>query len=361
MNLRPLGHEPYDFRLRSLRLSPVPTAHAAYMSLTKQGLDRRARCGRTLGGRTAALPRKRSRMTQTGPDVPAARARSRAGWRDWVRQIGLASVPVWSAGLLAFAPFLWRAIIRRRGKDWLVFAGYLAAVALTSMLLSIHKPPTAVNAVSGVLILGLVIGAPVHTLIAFRPGAGVPSFRGARAIRAVSELPARGEMREQSYRQEAAAYSDVAQAMQAGWPEQGTTRASAVQAGERRRSDEAARRPANREDRRRGGGRLKRANAAAKLAWNKSRADDAAARAARQAAHLEKTETRQAARAAAQAARIAAPRYGWVETRRTYRRETIFGNHRTETIVSLPSQRNARRRTRQKFGVTITEEWRRLD
>lgn len=56
----------------------------------------------------------------------------------------------------------------------------------------------------------------------------------------------------------------------------------------------------------------------------------------------------------------AEPHFGWVETKRTYRRKTIFGNRRTETIVKLPAQRNARRRMRQRFGVTITEEWRRL-
>jgi hypothetical protein len=55
------------------------------------------------------------------------------------------------------------------------------------------------------------------------------------------------------------------------------------------------------------------------------------------------------------------PQYGWVETRRTHRTKTIFGNRRTETIVSSPSQRNANRRTRQKGNVTITEEWRRID
>jgi DNA-binding SARP family transcriptional activator len=55
----------------------------------------------------------------------------------------------------------------------------------------------------------------------------------------------------------------------------------------------------------------------------------------------------------------------WVDAARFERLvgagKTIFGNRRSETIVSLPSQRNARRRTRQSFGVTITEEWRRID
>jgi hypothetical protein len=54
------------------------------------------------------------------------------------------------------------------------------------------------------------------------------------------------------------------------------------------------------------------------------------------------------------------PRYGWVETRRTYRRKKMFGGWETETIVSRPSQRNARRRTRSRGGVKIAEEWRRI-
>ena len=75
----------------------------------------------------------------------------------------------------------------------------------------------------------------------------------------------------------------------------------------------------------------------------------------------QKAALKAASRAPAQAARLAAPRYGWVETKRTYRSKTIFGNRRSETVVSLPNQRNARRRTRQRGGVTITEEWRRFD
>jgi hypothetical protein len=39
----------------------------------------------------------------------------------------------------------------------------------------------------------------------------------------------------------------------------------------------------------------------------------------------------------------------------------MLGNRRSKTIVSRPSQRNANRRTRQHFGVTITQEWQRLD
>jgi len=72
-------------------------------------------------------------------------------------------------------------------------------------------------------------------------------------------------------------------------------------------------------------------------------------------------QAKQARKQEEAAQKAAAPRYGWVETRRTYRSKTIFGNRRSETITSLPRQRNARRRTRQSFGVTITEEWRRLD
>jgi hypothetical protein len=45
------------------------------------------------------------------------------------RQVVWALVPIVSLGLLAFVPFLWLALIRRRVTDWVVFAAYLAAAA----------------------------------------------------------------------------------------------------------------------------------------------------------------------------------------------------------------------------------------
>ena len=43
------------------------------------------------------------------------------------RQIGWASVPVWSIGFLTPVPFLAYAITHRTRRDWWVCAGYLAA------------------------------------------------------------------------------------------------------------------------------------------------------------------------------------------------------------------------------------------
>jgi hypothetical protein len=55
------------------------------------------------------------------------RRRSRAGLR--LRQFAWASVPIWSVSFLVFVPFLRRAIVRRRTRDWVVFWAYCAAVA----------------------------------------------------------------------------------------------------------------------------------------------------------------------------------------------------------------------------------------
>jgi hypothetical protein len=48
------------------------------------------------------------------------------------RQILWALVPVLSIGLLAFVPFLWLALVRRRARDWAVFAAYLAVAVPNS-------------------------------------------------------------------------------------------------------------------------------------------------------------------------------------------------------------------------------------
>ena len=84
-----------------------------------------------------------------------------------LRQLAWASVPVWSLGLLAFAPFLSLALTRRRGRDWAVFAGYLLAVVLEVVVLSVagHKDPG--QALAGGLVLVLMGGAAVHAAVAF--------------------------------------------------------------------------------------------------------------------------------------------------------------------------------------------------
>ena len=104
------------------------------------------------------------------PDRP-----QRGGGSGRLRQVAWASVPIWSFSLLAFAPFLRIAFARRRARDWVVFAGYLAAVIVVVVLMSIAGPDDAVSlAAGGLAVLVMGIGG-VHAFVAFRPmpeGAG---------------------------------------------------------------------------------------------------------------------------------------------------------------------------------------------
>lgn len=106
-----------------------------------------------------------SRSSRTG--------RSRLAGRG--RQLAWASVPVWSLGLLAFAPFLRLAVARRTAKDWGVFAAYLAAVAAVTVLISVAPTKGAGSGFAGGIIIFLMGFAAVHALISFRPAADGPS------------------------------------------------------------------------------------------------------------------------------------------------------------------------------------------
>ena len=271
-------------------------------------------------------------MAQTSPGSRVAQARSHSRVRSLARQLGWASVPIWSVTLLAPAPFLMRAISRRRAADWAVFAAYLGIVVLELVLLTVGKAGSATATVGALLLLLLLLVAPVHAFVAFRPGAGPWSWRDMHAVSGAGEPAseqenvASADAMHDRHDEEAAAGRDVrADAKRAVKAERKAFRAAVAKARQERLDRKAPQ------------------------------------RAERAAQKAERAAQKAASRAAAQAARLAAPRYGWVETRRTYRRKTIFGNRRSETVVSLPSERNARRRTRQRGGVTITEEWRRLD
>ena len=88
-----------------------------------------------------------------------------------LRQLAWASVPIWSVSLLAFAPFLRLALARRRARDWAVFAGYLAAVILVVILISVAGPDEdAVATVAGTMVVVVGVVAAVHAFVAFRPG-----------------------------------------------------------------------------------------------------------------------------------------------------------------------------------------------
>jgi DNA uptake protein ComE-like DNA-binding protein len=78
-------------------------------------------------------------------------------------------MPVWSFGLLAFAPFLRLALARRTGKDWRVFAAYLAAVVAEVILASSPvEKGTGSGFFAGFAIV-LMGTAAVHAFMSFRP------------------------------------------------------------------------------------------------------------------------------------------------------------------------------------------------
>jgi FHA domain len=98
------------------------------------------------------------------PDRELMRARR-------IRQIEWAAVPLYTFGFLAFVPFLYIAIARRRWWAWAVFSVYLAAdIAL--MVLVPHP-----DAVTSWLFTVLIVGGTVHALIELRPGSALAASR----------------------------------------------------------------------------------------------------------------------------------------------------------------------------------------
>ena len=109
-----------------------------------------------------------------------------------VRQVVWGLVPVLSFGLLAFARFLWLALVRRRARDWAVFAAYLAAVATGIVFGGPVYQVGAVQLELGLEILaGLLVIASLQAVLAFSPAAGPATFRAARAASGHQE-PATG-------------------------------------------------------------------------------------------------------------------------------------------------------------------------
>jgi hypothetical protein len=165
--------------------------------------------GRSAGGAVPPVP-------SPGGQPAAQPDRDRAYGR--LRQFGWASVPIWSLSLLAFAPFLRIAFARRRTRDWVVFAGYLAAVILTVVLMSIAGPDDAVTVAAGGLAI-LVMGvASVHAFVAFRPSQEEGS-NGTRASElALATARARMHHRQQA-RELAAANPVLAAELKIGRPD----------------------------------------------------------------------------------------------------------------------------------------------
>lgn len=79
-------------------------------------------------------------------------------------------MPLWSFGLLAFGPFMWLAITRRRRSDEIIMMAYIAATATAIGLVSWEAMTSANGAAGGGLLTGLMLFGAVHTLVACRPG-----------------------------------------------------------------------------------------------------------------------------------------------------------------------------------------------
>ena len=300
-------------------------------------------------------------MVHASPPGQTARPQRATGARARFRQVAWACVPLLSLSVLAFAPFLWLALIRRQARDWAVLAAYAAAFVLWLVLISVGKPGSATSDIAVAIIVAVWVTATAHALVAFRPTAGVPSWRDVHAIRAAGKRAIRRQRlaKADARQSEVHARATEARAAMAGQKQarkagKAAAQAARAEARSARKAGKAAAQAPRAEERSARKAELATARAAAAEAKQSRRREKAAKQAAIQAEQQKKRD-------AARAAKLAEPRYGWVETRRTYRSKTIFGNRRSETIVSRPSERNARRRTRQRFGVTITEEWRRLD
>ena len=121
-----------------------------------------------------------------------------------IRQLAWASVPIWSLSLLAFAPFLRIALARRRGRDWAVFAGYLASTVIVISAAASNNE--AAGAVAGTKAIAVAVVAAVHAFIAFRPG---PETVGGSAASELALTTARTRMRRREQARELAASNPV--------------------------------------------------------------------------------------------------------------------------------------------------------
>ncbi|HVB45727.1 MAG TPA: hypothetical protein VNF47_23890 [Streptosporangiaceae bacterium] len=93
---------------------------------------------------------------------PAPRAPQARLSRLW------AWVPVLSLGTVSFLPFLRLALLRRRPKDWAVFAGYAVVnVALLAAAGSVSGKSAVGSGLGGLMVL-LMGTATVHALVEFR-------------------------------------------------------------------------------------------------------------------------------------------------------------------------------------------------
>ena len=115
-------------------------------------------------------------------------------------------MPLWSFSLLAFAPFLRLAFLRRRVRDWVVFAAYLTAAISMVVLASLPGPNDVGGTVAGGLaILVMGVGA-VHAFVAFRP---MPEVAGGASASELALTTARARMRRRQQARQLAQDSPV--------------------------------------------------------------------------------------------------------------------------------------------------------
>jgi len=105
-----------------------------------------------------------------GPPRPPAGLPRPARSGSLGRQIFWTSVPIWSIGFLSSLPFLFYAVDRRRGRDWAVFAGYLAATVAFIVALGAVPSGSGANAAVGGFIIALAGCAATHACLLFRTG-----------------------------------------------------------------------------------------------------------------------------------------------------------------------------------------------
>jgi DNA uptake protein ComE-like DNA-binding protein len=116
-----------------------------------------------------------------------------APWRGRATQILLALLPVISAGLLSFVPFLYMAMTRHRRRDWQVFAAYVLAIAFIIAMISASEPGVSTTMAGGLLTLLIGVSA-THSFIALQPPR--PGGREGKRGQAAAVLAARARIRQ---------------------------------------------------------------------------------------------------------------------------------------------------------------------
>jgi hypothetical protein len=152
---------------------------------------------------------------------PAHAGAGRGSDGSWLRPVLWAAVPVVSIGFLSFVPSLALAIIQRRGRDWAVFAAFLAATL--GMIVALGATSSSSNAGAGVggFIVALAGCAAVHAAIAFRPARSVaPLALGPRQRNREAVAQAQGRIdRRKDARHLLATRPDLARDLKIGRPD----------------------------------------------------------------------------------------------------------------------------------------------